>query len=137
MNKLIFPLLCTLPAIVAPAHAQMTDVSITAADFVRAQIAIIKGMTEMLSINGIEGAPQEVAAGVTQLTAMVQQLAAMKPNASADDVATIETELADEARTAAQALQQALETTVSRNFYNSQELADAVQAFATAFQSLK
>ena len=42
-----------------------------------------------------------------------------------------------QARTAALELQQALEATVERNFYNSQELADAIQHFAASFQALK
>ena len=42
-----------------------------------------------------------------------------------------------QARTAALELQQALEATVERNFYNSQELADAIQNFAASFQALK
>lgn len=137
MHRSAFVFCAALPAIVAPAAARQTDESITATDFVAAQITIIKGMTEMLTIKGIENAPQDVAAGINQLAAMVQQLAALKPAAGAEDAAVVETALADQARAAAAGLQQALQTTADRNFYNSQELADAVQNFATAFLSLK
>lgn len=137
MHRTAYVLCAALTAIVAPAAAQPTDESITASDFVAAQITIIKGMTGLLTIKGIENAPQDVAAGINQLAAMVQQLAAMKPAAGAEDAAVVETELADQARAAATGLQQALQATADRNFYNSQELADAVQHFATAFQSLK
>ena len=137
MNKSTYLLFGALPAIIAPAMAQQSDVSISAADFVQTQIAIIKSMTELLTMQGIAEAPQEVAAGINQLAGMVQQLAALQPKATAEDAAIIETELADKARTAALELQQALEATVERNFYNSQELADAIQNFAASFQALK
>ena len=73
---------------------------------------------------------------VNQLVGMIQQLAPLKPAASAQDAAIIETELADKARTSAAALQRALEKTVENNFYNSQELAEAIQNFAAAFRML-
>lgn len=137
MHRTAFFFCAVLPAIIAPAAAQQTNEGLTASDFVAAQITIIRSMTELLSIKGIENAPQEVATGINQLAAMVQQLAAMKPAAGAGDAAVVETELADQARAAATGLQQALERTAASNFYNSQELADAVQNFASAFQSLK
>ena len=71
------------------------------------------------------------------LQTALQQLAALQPKATAEDAAIIETQLADQARTAAMELQQVLEATVERNFYNSQELADAIQNFAASFQALK
>ena len=67
----------------------------------------------------------------------MQQLTTLKPVATEADKEMIETELADQARTAALELQKALEATVANNFYNSQELADAVQNFAMSFQALK
>jgi hypothetical protein len=134
----VFPVLfAAVPALVAPAYAQQPDQTISASEFVEAQIAIIKGMTGLLTVKGIESSPQTVAGGVNQLAGMILQLAAVKPAATAEDAAIIETELADEARAAATELQRALETTVERNFYNSQELAEAIQNFVSAFQSLK
>ena len=137
MNKSTYLLFGALPAIIAPAMAQQSDVSISASDFVQTQIAIIKSMTELLTMQGIAEAPQEVAAGINQLAGMVQQLTTLKPVATEADKEMIETELADQARTAALELQKALEATVANNFYNSQELADAVQNFARSFKSLK
>ena len=136
MNRITPVLFAALPALVAPAMAQQEE-NISATDFVEAQLAIIKGMTELLQVKGIENDPQSVANGINQLAGMVQQLAALQPQATAEDAAIIETELADKARTAALELQQALEATVERNFYNSQELADAIQNFAASFQALK
>ena len=137
MNYITPVLFAVLPAIVAPAMAQQTEENISASDFVEAQLAIIKGMTELLTVKGIENDPVSVANGINQLAGMVQQLAALQPQATAEDAAIIETQLADQARTAAMELQQALEATVERNFYNSQELADAIQNFAASFQALK
>ncbi len=137
MTRVLPVLFAAMPALVAPAAAQQADQTITASEFVEAQIAVIKGMTELLSVKGIEKDPQTVAGGINQLAGMIHQLAALKPVATAEDTAIIETELADQARTAATELHQALETTVERNFYNSQELAEAVQNFAAAFRSLQ
>lgn len=137
MNHITPVLFAALPALVAPAMAQQAEENISATDFVEAQLAIVKGMTELLQMKGIENDPQSVANGINQLAGMVQQLAALQPQATAEDAAIIETELADKARTAALELQQALEATVERNFYNSQELADAIQNFAASFQTLK
>ena len=137
MNRITPVLFAALPALVAPAMAQQAEENISATDFVEAQLAIVKGMTELLQMKGIENDPQSVANGINQLAGMVQQLAALQPQATAEDAAIIETELADKARTAALELQQALEATVERNFYNSQELADAIQNFAASFQALK
>lgn len=137
MTRTALAFIAVLPAIVAPATAQQTADAISATDFVNAQITVIEGMTELLSIKGIEKSPQDVATGINQLASIVQQLAAVKPTASSADAALIETELADKARAAATKLQQVLETTAQRNFYNSQELADAIQNFAMSFQALK
>lgn len=137
MNHITPVLFSALPALVAPAMAQQAEENISATDFVEAQLAIIKGMTELLQVKGIENDPQSVANGINQLAGMVQQLAALQPKATAEDAAIIETELADKARTAAMELQQALEATMERNFYNSQELADAIQNFAASFQALQ
>lgn len=134
----VLPVLCAaIPALIIPAEAQQVGQNISASEFVEAQIAIIKGMTKLLTIKGIEQETQTVAAGINQLAGMIQQLATLKPAATAQDVAIIETDLADQARTAASELQRVLETTVERNFYNSQELAAAVQNFAAAFRTLK
>ena len=62
MNKSTYLLFGALPAIIAPAMAQQSDVSISAADFVQTQIAIIKSMTELLTMQGIAEAPQGAAA---------------------------------------------------------------------------
>lgn len=137
MTRTAFAFIAALPAIVAPAAAQQPADAISATDFVNAQITIIEGMTELLSIKGIEKSPQDVATGINQLAGIVQQLAAVKPTASSADAALVETELADKARAAATKLQQVLKNTAERNFYNSQELADAIQNFALSFQALK
>lgn len=137
MTRTAFAFIAALPAIVAPATAQQPADAISATDFVNAQITIIEGMTELLSIKGIEKSPQDVATGINQLAGIVQQLAAVKPTASSADAALVETELADKARAAATKLQQVLKNTAERNFYNSQELADAIQNFALSFQALK
>lgn len=130
-------LLTALPGIVIPATAQQTSQEISASEFVESQMAIIKGMTALLSVKGIESNPQAVAGGIDKLSEMVWKLSTIKPAHDPRQAALVETELADQARAAAQGLQYALERTVEKNFYNSQELATAIQGFVAAFQSLK
>lgn len=130
-------LMAALPGIVLPATAQQTDQTISASEFVETQMAIIKGMTALLSVKGIESNPQAVAGGIDKLSEMVWKLSAIKPAYDSRQAALVETELADQARAAAQALQHALELTVEQNFYNSQELATAIQGFVAAFKALQ
>ena len=137
MTRVLPVLFAALPALVAPAVAQQADQTISVSEFVEAQIAVINGMTELLSVKGIEKDPQPVADGINQLAGMIHQLAALKPVATAEDAAIIETDYADKARAAATELHRVLELTVERNFYNSQALAEAVQNFAAAFRTLK
>ena len=137
MTRTAFTIFATLPAIVVPAAAQQENGGITATDYVSAQITILEAVTELLQIKGIADAPQEVAAGINQLAGYVHQLAAMKPTDSTAAAKMVEAELADKAHAAATSLQHALQTTADQNFYNSQELADAIQNFAQSFQVLK
>ena len=137
MTRTALTIFAALPAIVAPAAAQQESEGVTATDYVSAQITILEAATELLQIKGIETAPQEVAAGINQLAGYVHQLAAMKPTDSTAAAKMVEAELADKAHAAATSLQHALQTTSDQNFYNSQELADAIQNFAQSFQALK
>ena len=109
---------------------------ISASEFVEAQIAIIQSATELLNIKSIASAPQEVAAGINQLTGIIHQLSSVKPQASAEDKALIQTDFDQQGQAAATALHQALANTIKNKFYNSQELAESLQLFADALQTL-
>ena len=130
-------ILAAVPALVAPAQAQLQSETLSASDFVQAQMNILKGITEMLNIKQIASDPQEVAAGINQLSGMLVQLAACKPTATPQEIATINAEMGDETMAIASALQQALQKTADNNFYNSQELLAAIQNFVAAMQSLQ
>lgn len=130
-------ILAAVPALVAPVQAQEQGEALSASDFVQAQMNILKGITEMLNIKQIADAPQEVAAGINQLSGMLVQLAGCKPTATPQEIATINAEMGDETREVASALQQALQKTADNNFYNSQELIAAIQNFVAAMQSLQ
>lgn len=137
MTRTALTIFAAMPALMAPAAAQQESEGVTATDYVSAQITILEAATELLQVKGIATAPQEVAAGLNQLAGFVQQLAAMKPTDSTAAAKMVEAELADKAHAAATCLQRALQTTADHNFYNSQELADAIQNFAQSFQALK
>ena len=101
-----------------------------------AQIAIIQSATELLNIKSISSAPQEVAAGLNQLTSIIHQLSSVKPQVRAEDKALMQTEYGQQGQAAATSLHQALANTIKNKFYNSQELAESLQLFADALQTL-
>lgn len=130
-------ILAAVPVLVAPAQAQLQSETLSASDFVQAQMNILKGVTEMLNIKQIANDPQEVATGINQLSSMLVQLAACKPAATPQEIAIINAEMGTEAKAVSVALQQALQKTVDNNFYNSQELLAAIQNFVAAMQGLQ
>ena len=137
MNKYLPLALISVPAIICPSHAQDMGKTLSASEFVQAQMNILKGVTELLNIKSIADAPQEVAASINQLSAMLVALAQYKPVTTPEEVALIETEFTEETKEVSLALQQALQKTVDMNFYGSEELLAAIQNFANSMQQLK
>ena len=129
MNKIACIALAALAAIVAPASAQEQKISVS--DYIATQMQILKGMNGLLTIKGIEEAPGEVAAAVAQLTQYAAALASLKSQLDAGELAAAQSELESDAE--AQAIGHTLVASVNaaaaRNFYNSKELAAAVQNF--------
>ena len=136
MTKAPYFLLAAVPGIIAPVSAQQSQESLNVSEYMEAQIAIIQSATELLNIKSIASAPQEVAAGINQLTGIIYQLSSVKPQVNAGDKALMQTEYGQKAQTAATALHQALANTIKGKFYNSQELAESLQLFADALQTL-
>ena len=136
MTKTPYLLFAAVSGIIAPVSARQAQESLSISEFMEAQITIIQSATELLNIKSIASAPQEVAAGISQLTGILHQLKAVKPQVREEDKALMQTEYGEKAKTAATALNQALTRTINSNFYNSQELAESIQQFSNAFQTL-
>ena len=136
MNKLPFLLLAAVSVMTAPADAQQHVESLGVSEYLEAQINVVNSAAQLLNIKSIANAPQEVAAGINQLTGILHQLRAAKPHTDAADNARMQTEMGQEAQTAAATLHQALATTIKNDFYHCQELVEALQQFANALQKL-
>ncbi len=136
MTKTPYLLFAAVSGIIAPVSARQAQESLSISEYVEAQITIIQSATELLNIKSIASAPQEVAAGISQLTGFIYQLKAVKPQVREEDKALMQTEYGEKAKAAATALNQALTRTINSNFYNSQELAESIQQFSNAFQTL-
>lgn len=129
--------LSAAPAFICTVNAQELDHSLSAAEFVQAQIHLLQGVTQILNIKHIAEAPQEAAAGINQLSGCILQLAASKPTATPEEIATIHTDIGTDAKAITSSLQQALQKTIDNNFYNSQELLTAIQHFVSCMQQLQ
>ncbi len=129
MNKITSLALAVLPAIVAPASAQ--EQKITASDYIATQMAILKGMNELMTIKGIEEAPGEVAVAIAQLTQYATALVNLKGQIDAGELAAAQGELEgdNEAQATGVTFVSSVNALAAKNFYNSNELAAAVQNF--------
>ena len=136
MNKFACIALAAVPALVAPAVAQ--DQQITVEDYIRTQMAILNGVTELLTLDGIAEAPAEVAAAINQLSQHAAALVSLKGMVNADDLAAAQGNL--EADASAQmigaAFVKAVNDLADKNFYNSNELATAVQNFVAVLANM-
>ena len=136
MTKFTYCALVVVPAMVATATAQ--EQTITVKDYIDSQMAILDGMTKLLTLDTIAEAPAEVAEAINQLTQYASALVYMKSQLNADDLAAAQGNL--EADAVAQmtgaAFMKAVNDAAAKNFYNSNELATAVQNFAAVLSNM-
>ena len=136
MNKFACIALAAVPALVAPAVAQ--DQQITVEDYIRTQMAILNGVTELLSIEGIGEAPGEVAAAINQLSQHAAALVSLKGQLNANDLAAAQGNLETDAsaQLVGAAFVKVVNDLADKNFYNSNELATAVQNFVAVLANM-
>lgn len=136
MNKIAYIALAAVPALVAPAAAQ--DQKITVSDYIKTQMAILKGMNELLTIQGVAEAPGELAPAVAQLTQYAAALVNLKGQLDAGELAAAQSELENDADAQAtgHALTNSLNVLIANNFYNSKELAAAIQTFLAVLSKM-
>ena len=136
MNKIAYIALAAVPALVAPAAAQ--DQKITVSDYIETQMAILKGMNELLTIQGVAEAPGDLVPAVAQLTQYASALANLKSQLDAGELAAAQAELENDAEAQAigHALTNSLNVLIANNFYNSKELAAVIQSFLTALSKM-
>lgn len=136
MTRIAYIALAAVPAMVAPATAQEEE--LTVADYIQAQLALLSGMNELLSMPTIAQDPADVAKGVQQLTQYAAALVSIKGQLNAEELATAQGAL--ESNPAAQAIGAGFIAAVNKladnNFYNSSELATAVQQFAAVLAQM-
>lgn len=129
MSRNFLTSLTVASVLVAPALAQ--EQAFTVEDYIKTQMALLNGMTELLNSKSIADAPGEVAAAVNQLNQYAAVLVNLKGQLNADDLAVAQGQL--EVDAAAQATGVAFIAAVNalaeKQFYNSNELATAVQQF--------
>lgn len=138
MNKYaIAAFAVAVPGIVAPAMAQATQ-QVTATQYVEAQVAIIKGAAELLTLNSIAQDPTAVAEAMEQLAQLTEGLASLKSSINADELAVAEDAAQNDPEThmAGQMFIAAVNAASSKNFYNCERLAIAVQALSDAMEKL-
>lgn len=136
MNKLACIALAAVPSLVASAAAQ--EQQITVEDYIKTQMALLSGMNELLAIEGIAEAPGEVAAAINQLTQYAAVLVSLKGQLNADDLAAAQGNLEVDpvAQATGATFIKLVNELADKNFYNSNELATAVQNFAAVLANM-
>lgn len=136
MTRFAYIALAAVPAMVAPAAAQ--EEKLTVADYIQTQLALLSGMNELLALPTIAEDPADVAKGVQVLTQYAAALVSMKGQLNAEELAAAQGAL--ESNPAAQAIGSGFIAAVNKladnNFYNSSELATAVQQFAAVLDQM-
>lgn len=136
MIRKFFTAFAVTTVLVAPAIAQ--EQTFTVKDYIQTQMALLNGMTELLNNKNIAEAPSEVAAAVKQLTQYAVVLVNLKGQLNADDLAAAQgnLEIDPVAQATGTAFVAAVQSLAEKNFYNSNELATAVQQFLAALANI-
>lgn len=137
MHKSLSLLFLAVPAIVSPVSAQAAYETLSVSEFVQAQMNLLRGLSDILNSPDTARDPQKAAISINAISNVLASLATAKPEATMEEIAALQTELGDEPKQVAIALQQALQKIVSHNFYNSPELQTAVMNFAVQSQQLQ
>ena len=85
MNKFAYLALAAVPVMVAPAAAQ--EQAFTVKDYIDSQMALLDGMTKLMTLDTIAENPADVAAAINQLTQYAAALVSLKSQLNADELA--------------------------------------------------
>ena len=121
---------------VAPAAAQ--EETLTVSDYIQAQQALLGGVTELLNMPTVAQDPADTAKGVQQLAQYAAALASLKSQLNADELAVAQGALESDpsAQIIGAGFIAAVNKLADNNFYNSSELATAVQQFVAALAQM-
>ena len=136
MNKFAYLALAAVPAMVAPASAQ--EQTFTVKDYIDTQMAILDGVTKLLNLDSIAEAPGDVAAAINQMNQYAAALISLKEQLNADELAAAQGNLEGDpiAQMIGSSFMKAVNDAADKNFYNSNELAQAVQQLAALLANL-
>ena len=136
MNKFAYLALAAVPAMVAPASAQ--EQTFTVKDYIDTQMAILDGVTKLLNLDSIAEAPGDVAAAINQMNQYAAALISLKEQLNADELAAAQGNLEGDpiAQMIGSSFMKAVDDAADKNFYNSNELAQAVQQLAALLANL-
>ena len=121
---------------VAPASAQ--EQTFTVKDYIDTQMAILDGVTKLLNLDSIAEAPGDVAAAINQMNQYAAALISLKEQLNADELAAAQGNLEGDpiAQMIGSSFMKAVNDAADKNFYNSNELAQAVQQLAALLANL-
>ncbi len=136
MNKFAYLALAAVPAMVAPAAAQ--EQAFTVKDYIDSQMALLDGMTKLMTLDTIAENPADVAAAINQLTQYAAALVSLKSQLNADELAVAQGNLEGDAmaQMVGAAFMKAVNDLADKKFYDSAELAQAVQQFAAVLSNM-
>ena len=121
---------------VAPASAQ--EQTFTVKDYIDSQMALLDGMTKLMTLDTIAENPADVAAAINQLTQYAAALVSLKSQLNADELAVAQGNLEGDAmaQMVGSAFMKAVNDLADKKFYDSAELAQAVQQFAAVLSNM-
>lgn len=136
MNKFAYLALAAVPAMVAPASAQ--EQTFTVKDYIDSQMALLDGMTKLMTLDTIAENPADVAAAINQLTQYAAALVSLKSQLNADELAVAQGNLEGDAmaQMVGAAFMKAVNDLADKKFYDNAELAQAVQQFAAVLSNM-
>lgn len=138
MNKIYWLTLSAVSVMSVSASAEVSAERISGVQYVKTQLTLLNGITEMLNIPTIADGPDEVADGIRQLVVYLRSLAACKTEIPAEELAKAEAAANKNQRThaAGQAFLAAINKTAANNFYNSSQLAEVIRELSEVLEQL-
>lgn len=120
------------------ATAEVSAERISGVQYVKTQLTLLNGITEMLNIPTIADGPDEVADGIRQLVVYLRSLAACKAEIPSEELAKAEAAANKNKQThaAGQAFLAAINKTSDNNFYNSRKLAEVIRELSEVMAQL-
>ncbi len=129
MNKIYRLTVAAVIIISGATQAEASTDRLSGAQYVKTQLTLLNGITEMLNIPTIADGPDEVADGIRQLIVYLRCLVAYKEKIPAEELTKAEAAANRNKRTCTigQAFLDAINKTANNNFYNSNKLAESIR----------